>query len=364
MNNGQAGKGDTFRKVDGDKYRKNYDRIFGKQESKKMTSSDNNTQSFGDIDKHQLKKGVFDRLRAVLVGLARHYTQDYGFTRKLQEFGPQLKRTDKDHGSLPFYSKEYTSVKANRDHCILCVISKAVQDYWDFYDDTIEDAELVLFFKQIGILEAIVTEGFASYRVTGKVGRFYLDTILNIEAALAAEENPAAAEEEQAEVEADKLAEETVAETVGSEEFEAAEAAEDEANENFTETGQEKVSEESTSKGSSSIDARSDDSDQLSTELADQCSSDCDTCENKVCETAEAKDIPAVPEEEDVTPLDDSNIDIFEGEDQGDDDGVDDNQTEQPEDANDDGTTRETEEERRQAQDDAGEPYPDQEKLS
>jgi len=29
MSNGQAGKGSTYRKVNGDKYRRNYDRVFG-----------------------------------------------------------------------------------------------------------------------------------------------------------------------------------------------------------------------------------------------------------------------------------------------------------------------------------------------
>jgi hypothetical protein len=42
MVNGQAGKGDRYRQVDLDKYRENYEKIFGKKKKKKVNNEKRN----------------------------------------------------------------------------------------------------------------------------------------------------------------------------------------------------------------------------------------------------------------------------------------------------------------------------------
>ena len=296
--------------------------------------SANTGYGFGDVDKHQEKKNVYNKLRAAIDSLQRHFLRDHSLVQKLQGFIPHLNRTDKDHGSLPFFSKEYVSLKPKREHCVLCLVSKVVQDYWDFADDTIEDSEMVLFFKNITILEAIAADGFVSYRVTGKYPVFYIDTITNIETALAAVEDAAQIEaDEQAQIDA------------GIDEAEYASRGEetDDDENDATDAGSAGGANDSPATQAESVDKTPDgDNDQLPTELADKCSGDCDTCNDKVCDTTEAKGIPDVPVEEDQeidqaeerednieggvvgggsvlddedTPLDDD-IDIFADEDQ------------------------------------------------
>lgn len=357
LSKSEAGKGSDYRPVS-KKYYEECERLFGPSklnvwprdkngiliEGEKMT--DNLTgNSFGDIDKHQAKKNVYNKLRAVLDGLQRHFLRDHSLVQKLQGFIPHLKRTDKDHGGLPFFSIAYTSLKPKREHCVLCLVSKVVQDYWDFADDTIEDSEMVLFFKNITTLEAIVADGFANYRVTGKFPAFYLDTVANIEKALAAVENAAQIEkEEQAEIDADQedqqgrnMEIETDDDT--NDDVNDAAGDNDSGGDNTT-TAEPEVIDKTPDGGG----------DQLSTELADACSGDCDTCVDPVCDTKEASGIPDVPDEEDqeevtqAVDLDedaaaraaDQAVDLEEYD--QDDDGVDDNRTEQPEGTNDDGT--------------------------
>lgn len=306
LSKSEAGKGSDYRPAS-KKYYEECERLFGPSklnvwprdengnliEGEKMT--DNLTgNSFGDIDKHQAKREVYTKLRAVLDDLQRHFLQDHSLVQKLQGFIPHLKRTDKDHGGLPFFSQEYVSLKPKREHCILCLVSKVVQDYWDFADDTIEDSEMVLFFKHVTILEAIVADGFTNYRVTGKFPAFYLDTVTNIEKALTAVENAAQIEaEEQAEINADQedqQGRDTEIET------------DDDTNDavNDAVSDNDSGSDDTTTAEPEVIDKTPDGGgDQLSTELADACSGDCDTCVDKVCDAKEASGIPDVPDEED-----------------------------------------------------------------
>lgn len=319
MSKSEAGKGGTYRKVDGKKYRENYDRVFRNLiEENKMGNITGN--SFGDVDRHQEVQQVFNKLRGLLVDLQLHVQDNYSLVQKLQEFIPHLKRTDKDHGSLPFYSTQYVSTKTNRDHCLVCLVSKVVQTYWDFADDTIEDSEMVLFFTQVTTLESIAADGFSNYRVTGKYPTFYLDTVTNIERALAAVENAAQiAAEEEAQIKADaenptqeQSSGESGADSTPQNEGETDTSGSEVSSSTNVEVEDEVVTDDANSSDvdtpaeeSKSADQNNNvDSDQLSTELADKCSGDCDSCTDKVCDDSETKDIPPIPDD-DVAPLDD-----------------------------------------------------------
>ncbi len=290
-----------------------------------MAATNNNNgegQVFGDIDKHQEKQGIYNRLRAALETLQKVLAKDTAFVRACQGFIPHLRRTDKDCGSLPLYSTTYTSKKTNKNHCLLCVISKAVQDYWDFADgSSFDTARLDKLFIQLELLEDIAKNGFDHYRVAGAFPTFCLKTVTEIDAL-----------QELAELKHDDLEddEQRIAETETQEQIEANEGEADAkggADENFTKDSS-TVEEKS---GSENVDQDSSgDSDQLSPELADKCGGDCDTCKDKVCETAEASGVPDVPEEEDHEE------ELMTSDDQRD------------------------EEERQQQQNDDGEQYPDQ----
>lgn len=346
MSNGNAGKGSRFRKVDGDKYRKNYDRVFGKQEKKNM-AQDKTGHSFGDIDKHQEKQGLYNRIRSILEALQRLLADDHAFVRACQGYIPHLKRTDKDCGSLPFYSQTYTSQKTNKNHCLLCVISRVVQDYWLVADDNVEltGGQVTEVYDAVDRLEHIVANGFDQYRVAGKFPEFHLLTVDEIDALEQVIPEGFDAAAEQAEIEAG--AETSDPTEAGSEESSSTQSEqeqEDGTDEQIADTADDNDSgdEDTEAPAEPAEQAAGSTDDQLSTELADKCSGDCDTCDDQVCDTAEAKGIPDVPAEEDqeeTTTLnrdDDLTVEL----------------------------TEETEAERQQGQDDDGEPYPDQESLS
>lgn len=138
----------------------------------------NENNSLGDTKAYQATLAIYNRIRSAIETIAYRQKTLVNLTRQVQGFIPLLKRTDKDQGGLPFYSKAYTSQKTNREHCLMCVLSFLVQEYWD-YKESIEEFggdRLKNLEVQLTLLEAIATDGLLVYRVTGKFPSYHLVT--------------------------------------------------------------------------------------------------------------------------------------------------------------------------------------------
>lgn len=143
--------------------------------------TDNNSSNsidFGDTKAHQAVSAIYNRIRAAIETIAYRQPTLVNLTRQVQGFIPLLKRTDKDEGGLPFYSKAYTSQKTNREHCLMCILSFLVQEFWDYKESTEEFGEdrLKNLEVQLALLEAIAADGLSIYRVTGKFPHYHLIT--------------------------------------------------------------------------------------------------------------------------------------------------------------------------------------------
>lgn len=142
----------------------------------------NKNNSLGDTKAYQATLAVYNRIRAAIETIAYQQPTLVNLTRQVQGFISHLKRTDKDAGGLPFFSKAYTSQKTNREHCLMCILSFIVQEYWDYKESIEESIEefgedrLKNLEKQLTLLEAIAADGLSIYRVTGKFPVYRLIT--------------------------------------------------------------------------------------------------------------------------------------------------------------------------------------------
>lgn len=285
-------------------------------------------RNFGDIRGYQAVKAMRVQLREVVLMLVTMNMDRYELVRKLQNFVPFLKRGDKDCGALPLYSKTYTSLKPNREHSLLCIISKLVQEFWDYADEDLDFSKerLAEFTIQLGLVKAISQYGLGIYRVAGKYPGHYLVTKTEIEAAEAVEAEVEQTQQDQLKDDEDVIAqqEETEAKASHDQEFlDRIEAerqqAQDDAGELYPdrhaigvepdEAGVENPTEESVSKDSTSEESSSIDAAETEEALAatyhddevgdDKCSGDCDTCETHACDPDELANEPADEEHED-----------------------------------------------------------------
>ena len=308
---------------------------------------------FGDIDAAKSKQELNARIKVVLTVLFQFFAGSRANTANMiQNFIPHLKRTDRDCGSLPFYSKTYTSHKTNKEHLLLCMISKVVQVYWDMVDDTktMTTDEVVEFTAELMALEQIAKDGFDLYRVHGKFPNFKLmskEQITEIEVEEAKAERDEANRKEDAmnqqkedEAEAKNLMDQalgsndstsddspstqsTETEAAGTDEqvgtdgevFEEAAGAANGAviaetddvpleSESSKDTLKESTDATASSKEETGSLDTEDSSDQLSTEEADKCGGDCDTCETHACEIADEAPADTDPDELDNEPAD------------------------------------------------------------
>jgi hypothetical protein len=132
---------------------------------------------FGDIDAAKAKADVNARIKAVLTLLFQMFTGARNNTANMiQNFIPHLKRTDRDCGSLPFFSKTYDSHKTNKEHILLSMISKVIQVYWSVASGNKEQytGEFDELTEKLELLEEIAKNGFDEYRVHGKYPNFRL----------------------------------------------------------------------------------------------------------------------------------------------------------------------------------------------
>ncbi len=314
-----------------------------------MTNNRNNNLVQPDV--HLAKQRRYDKLRDIILKLSALKYKKQPINRMIQNFIPMLKRTDKDCGSLPFYSQTYTSKKPNREHCLLCVISMLVQVYWDIAAGNRDEDIMSVFDIHLELLENIYEIGFDKYRVAGKFPQHVLMTKEDIIAEDNAAQVAAIEEAKQERAEDDMKQEEE-------QPPEPRELGMQDAKALNAQVGAEVAEEHDRIDAAKQQRKAQPVEDQLSVEDADACSGDCDTCEDQVCDCDSAEGVDG----SDDGPDDDSDndCDTEQPKETGDDKAVDREMSpelvEEINDAMDDLA-------RRQAQADDGEPYPDKEDL-
>jgi hypothetical protein len=281
---------------------------------------------FGDVEKQKLNAAVTARIKAALMLLFQMFAGSRANTgRKIQNFIPHLKRIDRDCGSLPFFSKDYHSIKTNKEHVLLCLISKLIQVYWRFISGSpaLTETEAAEFMAELDRLEEISRAKFETFQVAGTFPKFTLMSKAKLDAIEvedAKEERRKASLLEETEqktasdaVEAKNLMDQALeGDTSGSAQSSSTQS--DETVEGGTELGEQ--SEEQSKEQESSDDSKDDtkeesadsssETDDLSVEEADRCGSDCDKCTDKVCEPDAAEDDIAAGMADEAKEVDDA----------------------------------------------------------
>jgi hypothetical protein len=215
---------------------------------------------------------------------------------------PHLNRTDRDCGSLPFFGKDYFSHKTNKDHLLLAIISKVVQDYWRFASaiaDELNEADTKTFMAHVQLLEAIAKNGYDKYQVYGKFPKFTLMSTKQIDKLEAID----AVKQDQIDDDHQQEKEQEVARSVDavtaknlmnaelgsddstSDASNSTDAAETEGVKNEDDTTQPTESSEELSSAVA-------DKGQLTEAEADACTEDCDSCDNAACQMNQTDDAP------------------------------------------------------------------------
>ena len=251
------------------------------------------SETFGDTKKHQIVEEMYDRLRRVVEVFCRSEAKN-NVLRAIQNFVPHLKRTDRDVGALPLYSDVPTSRKTNREHCLLCVLSYAVQKFWDYRDPDVvsTEADLLELLTHITFLEKVAKLGLAQYRVHGKYPKFslvHVDDIAQLENEEEAADQELAARMKQENIEATK-AERTGGISPGyldhdsrtDEQIANSEPSTTSAEENADHV--KNAVEVRADKKQTVTEAKGVKDDAAMVETADQCGGDCDTCTDRVCD--------------------------------------------------------------------------------
>jgi len=284
---------------------------------------------FGDIDAAKAKADLNARVKAMLMLLFQMFSGARQNTaNKIHNFIPHLKRTDRDCGSLPFFSKTFTSHKTNKEHILLSMISMVVQTYWDRVDDNkILELKLIEEFDAtLLVLEEISKsniDNFGVYPVSSLhfslMSKENLDR-LEVEAAKKerAEAERKEDEEQQGrkdEAEGKQLMEaELGSGDSTSQDSDSTDVAEtedvppvSESTESTSKDGDSENTEEEESPAIPSAPEASSEKtaqpklveDQVSTEDADACDGDCDNCDNLGCQKVEDSCRTDEPERED-----------------------------------------------------------------
>jgi hypothetical protein len=278
---------------------------------------------FGNLEEAKAKANLNAEIKAMLMLLFQMFSGARQNTaNKIHNFIPHLKRTDRDCGSLPFYSNTFTSHKTNKEHILLSMISMVIQTYWDIVDEAKEVKIEVIdeFSDVLTILKEISTsniDDFGVYPISNL--RFSLmskENLDKIEVEEARKERAEAEQAEEREAQARKdeaEGKELMEKELGSEDTSTENTDDSASSEEETVSGEVPLKSESTdstlengasenTKVEESSSAKSEDDaapsttipklveDQVSTDDADKCDGNCDDCDNPGCQSNEKED--------------------------------------------------------------------------
>jgi len=131
-----------------------------------------NKKQIRDVKFIIARRKYLNRFKQLLVDL-QNFSINGHFKQSIQRFRDCIQ--SKDATSLPFFSSSSVSYKADKDQCVLCVLSVTVQEYWKFCDLNLDPDGIVD--ENLTTLENYAKDGRRAYKVAGKFPRFYLKKI-------------------------------------------------------------------------------------------------------------------------------------------------------------------------------------------
>ena len=123
---------------------------------------------FGDIELYQMVKKTRTRFNKILTDMQKTVERSGTAVQMCQKFRDCLKPTEEiDESRLPLFSKTATSKQHKKIHCIMCLISYAVQQCWKLAGGGKGHvAEIELCFAT---LEQITELGLKEFKIAGDV---------------------------------------------------------------------------------------------------------------------------------------------------------------------------------------------------
>lgn len=118
------------------------------------------------------QRKYLNRFKQLLLDLQNFSVNRY-FKQTIQRFRSCIQ--SEDVTSLPFFSLDSFSSKADKDQCVLCVLSVTVQEYWKFRDLGIDPDSTI--HGNLTTLENYAKDGRKAYEVAGRFPKFYLKKI-------------------------------------------------------------------------------------------------------------------------------------------------------------------------------------------
>ncbi len=130
------------------------------------------TKQFGDIELYQMVKRTRTRFSKILTDMQKTVKVSGTAVQMCQKFRECLKPTEEiDESRLPLYSRRCVSLKKNKLHTIMCVISHTIQLYWELaqgHKDRIEEIESFFI-----VLEGYTKHGLRAYKLSGSISTGY-----------------------------------------------------------------------------------------------------------------------------------------------------------------------------------------------
>ncbi len=120
-----------------------------------------------------VKQSYTKRFEQLFIDL-QNFSINGHFKEKIRGFRYCLKPDEAlNESRLPYLSNTTACRLANKDECLLCVLSIAVQMFWAFYTrETGRGAEVGAI---LTMLEGYAKNGRYAYRIAGKFPKFYLE---------------------------------------------------------------------------------------------------------------------------------------------------------------------------------------------
>jgi len=130
------------------------------------------TMEFGDIELYQAVKKAKTRLAKILTDMQNTVRVSPTAIQMCQRFRDCLRVTEEiDESRLPLLSETATSKQHKKIHCVMCLISWTIQQYWKLADGGkgfVAEIELCL-----ATLEFITDLGLKEFKIAGDISKGY-----------------------------------------------------------------------------------------------------------------------------------------------------------------------------------------------
>ena len=134
-----------------------------------------NKEQIRNVDFLMAKQKFTKRFEKLFIDL-QNFSISGHFKQTIQRFRPCLQPNEAlNESRLPFLSHTISSRKADKDQCILCVLSSAIQTYWKFCKNGLCLENAV--YEHLALLERYAKNGRKAYKIVGKFPTFRLEKI-------------------------------------------------------------------------------------------------------------------------------------------------------------------------------------------